>query len=46
MGTEVFGHSDDLIELEGDLSEEFIGGEKPCLLIFSDGTVLTIKYDL
>ena len=44
MGTEVFGHSDDLIELEGDLSEEFIGGEKPCLLIFSDGTVLTIKY--
>jgi len=44
MATQVYGASDDLIELEGDLSEEFNGGEKPCLLIFSDGTVLTIKY--
>lgn len=44
MGTQLYGASDDLVELEGDLSEEFSGGEKPCLLIFSDGTVLTIKY--
>lgn len=44
MTTEVYGASDDLIEVQGDLSEEFSGGEKPCLLIFSDGTVLTIKY--
>lgn len=44
MSTQIYGASDDLVELEGDLSEEFSGGEKPCLLIFSDGTVLTIKY--
>ena len=44
MATELYGASDDLIELDGDLSEEFSGGEKPCLLIFSDGTVLSIKY--
>ncbi len=44
MGTQLYGASDDLIEVKGDLSEEFNGGEKPCLLIFSDGTVLTIKY--
>lgn len=44
MATELYGASDDLIELKGDLSEEFSGGDEPCLLIFSDGTVLTIKY--
>ena len=44
MSTQLYGASDDLVELEGDLSEEFSGGDKPCLLIFSDGTVLTIKY--
>ncbi len=44
MATQLFGASDDLIELEGDLREEFSGGMKPRLLIFSDGTVLTIKY--
>jgi len=44
MSTQIYGASDDLIEIQGDLSEEFSGGEKPCLLIFSDGTVLTIKY--
>lgn len=44
MSTQIYGASDDLIEIQGDLSEEFGGGDKPCLLIFSDGTVLTIKY--
>lgn len=44
MSTQLYGASDDLLKLEGDLSEEFYGGERPCLLIFSDGTVLTIKY--
>lgn len=44
MATEVYGASDDLIELEGEISEELSGGEKPALLFFSDGTILTIKY--
>lgn len=44
MATELYGASDDLIELEGDISEELSGGDKSALLIFSDGTVLTIKY--
>lgn len=44
MTTEVFGHSDDLIELDGDITEEFVGGDKPVILFFSDGTILTIKY--
>ena len=44
MTTEVYGFSDDLIELDGDIAEECSGGEKPILLIFSDGTILTIRY--
>lgn len=44
MSTQIYGASDDLIEIQGDLSEEFYGGDKPTLLIFSDGTALTIKY--
>lgn len=44
MATQIYGASDDLIKLEGDLSEEVSGGDKPTLLIFSDGTALTIKY--
>ena len=44
MATELYGASDDLIELEGDISEELSGGEKERLLFFSDGTILTIKY--
>ena len=44
MTTEVYGFSDDLIELDGDIEEECSGGEKPALLIFSDGTILTIRY--
>jgi hypothetical protein len=50
MGTKVYGHSDDLIEFEGDLR-----GEVGCygtdddpdmgtLVAFSDGTVLSVKY--
>ncbi|MCK5548327.1 MAG: hypothetical protein KAI64_04890 [Thermoplasmata archaeon] len=44
MTTEVYGFSDDLIEIAGDISEECSGGGEPVLLIFSDGTFLTIKY--
>jgi hypothetical protein len=41
----IYGASDDLIEVEGDISEEFqyLGGED--MLAFSDGTLLSIRYD-
>lgn len=43
----LYGSSDDLIELDGDVYEEFNyrdaeGGD---LVAFSDGTLLSIKYD-
>jgi hypothetical protein len=42
----VYGASDDLVEVEGDIEEEFsYDGEKPGYLGFSDGTVLRISYD-
>lgn len=48
MTTKIYGRSDDLIEFEGDIHGEvgFIGDEdKPgCLLIFTDGTLLEVKY--
>jgi hypothetical protein len=43
----VFGDSDDLIEIEGDLREEFNDyktGEEPGYLAFSNGTVIRIQY--
>jgi hypothetical protein len=50
MATIVFGASDDLVELEGDVSGEvgcYGNTETPqgVLLMFSDGTVLAIKYN-
>lgn len=48
MATKVYGYSDDLIELEGDLCEEvnFIGKEDGygCFLGFNDGTMLEVRY--
>lgn len=43
----VYGASDDLIEIDGDISEEFswCKDEEPAYLGFSDGTVLRIIYD-
>lgn len=43
---EIYGASDDLIEIEGDIQEEFNPSdcEEPCLLAFSDGTLLQIQY--
>jgi hypothetical protein len=44
---EVYGSSDDLVELEGAISEEFTydgNDEEGCLLAFSNGVVLRIKY--
>jgi hypothetical protein len=42
----IYGASDDLIELEGDIREEFnaLDLDDGALLAFSDGTVLRIGY--
>lgn len=41
----VRGHSDDIICIEGDLTEEFYPEhDKPGYLCFSDGTVLSVAY--
>lgn len=47
MAIKVFGASDDLVEIEGDIREEFYAvsaEDKPTLLAFSDGTLLQIQY--
>ena len=46
MGVVIEGSSDDLIEIDGDIREEFYanGEEEDSLLAFSDGTVLRIIY--
>ena len=42
----IYGASDDLVEVEGDIREEFNPeGDGPDYLAFSDGTVLSIRYD-
>jgi hypothetical protein len=42
----IYGASDDLIEIEGDIREEFdpSDADEPSLLAFSDGTLLQIQY--
>lgn len=46
MQTKIYGASDDLIELEGQISEEFNGGgDEGDILAFSDGTLLEVLYD-
>lgn len=40
----VYGSSDDLIEIEGNIREEFYSDDEGNLLAFSDGTVLRIIY--
>lgn len=42
MKVKVYGASDDLVEVEGDLREEFDGGD--VTLIFGDGTHLKVEY--
>ena len=41
----VYGASDDLIEIEGDINEEFDVYNQDSLLTFDDGTVLSVKYN-
>lgn len=43
----IYGASDDLIEVEGDLSEEFSpdSDDQETWLVFGDGTVLAVRYD-
>lgn len=44
MATKIYGASDDLIEVEGDVSGECGGGDESTLLVCSDGTLLEIRY--
>jgi hypothetical protein len=47
MGVKVYGTSDDLVEIEGDIREEFYslaGADTPVYLAFSDGTILAVDY--
>jgi hypothetical protein len=41
----VYGASDDLVEVDGDVREEFNPGDGPSYIAVSDGTVLRITYD-
>lgn len=45
MGVTVYGASDDLIEVEGDVREEFGGGESGDVIVFSDGTALRVAWE-
>ena len=40
----ITGASDDLIEIDGDVRDEFGGGDTPRYLLFSDGTVVCATY--
>ena len=48
MAITIYGASDDLIEIEGDIREEFYwipDDDETRLLAFSDGTLLRVAYD-
>lgn len=45
MGIKITGWSDDLIEIEGDIDEEFYAYNDKNYLAVSDGTLLSIVYD-
>lgn len=47
MATKVYGHSDDCIEIDGDVHGEcYLGKSGRSRLIFDDGTELKISYGL
>jgi hypothetical protein len=41
----VFGYSDDIIAISGDINDELSPDDTPAKLAFSDGTVLSVIYD-
>lgn len=42
----ISGHSDDIVMIEGDMNEEFyIMDQNKWFLAFSDGTLLSVRYD-
>jgi len=46
MSIKIYGASDDLIEIEGDLKEEFNHySDEPVLIAVSEGTLLRVVYD-
>jgi len=48
MSIKIYGASDDLIEIDGDIREEFNwipDGDESRFLAFSDGTLLRVMYD-
>jgi len=45
MKITIYGESDDLIEIEGDITEEFDACEDNTYIGCSDGTLLSIVYD-
>jgi hypothetical protein len=47
MSLKIYGHSDDLVEVEGDIDEEFYATEgcsTGALIALSDGNVLGLQY--
>lgn len=45
MGIKITGYSDDLIEIDGDIKEEFEAFDDRNYLAASDGSILSIEYD-
>jgi len=46
MTTKIYGASDDLLEFEGDIEDEFyVNCDKPFYIGLSDGTLLKMEYD-
>jgi len=41
----ITGYSDDIVDVEGDISEEIYGLEDGGFLAFSDGTLIQVDYD-
>lgn len=41
----IYGSSDDLVEIEGDIQEEFDSYDQPTYLLFNDGTQIKVEYD-
>jgi hypothetical protein len=40
----IYGQSDDLVIINGDLEEEYACYNEPCYIIFSDGTLVKAEY--